>query len=147
MVWFRCSRGSLAYTTWILKTLAHALDWLGTSSATVRLLCEFVTPWPMTWRTLPPSALLTLSKAHEPGRSQTPTLACSRSPLGAQRIRAYCSSHLARIRVTTQPPTPLHQTGSASAHKREAQTRVFLFKPMVPIPRAHRRLIFSEPFR
>ena len=90
-VWFRCSRGSRASITWTTRTLAHAPDWLGTSSATARPLCELVTLWLTTWRIFPPSARLTFSKVPEPGRLQTLTWACSRSQHWGTAARLACS--------------------------------------------------------
>src|SRR5580700_9528420 len=148
-VWFRCSRGSLASITWTLRTLAHARDWLGTSSVTARRLSALATLWLTTWRIFPPSAHLTFFKVPEPGHLRTLTWACSRSQHWANKIRADCSRRSGRTRATTLQliPLVLRQTGSASVRKREARTRTHLSKPLVPIPPAHRRLIFSGPSR
>ena len=168
-VWFRCSRGSRASITWTIRTLAHAPEWPGTSSATARRLCELVTLWLTTWRIFPPLARLTFSKVREPARLQTPTWACSRSQDWGTAARLACSMPRANaylvcktfsrplgpIPATTLQPIPLRPTGSVSVRKQEAELQVrvrarglwAVSKPMAPIPRALRRLTFSEPFR
>src|SRR5215469_1499555 len=159
--WYGCSRGSLASIIWTLKTLAHAPDWLGTSSAMARPHSELVTLWLTTWQILRLSARLTLSRAPELGRLQTPTWAFSRSqrwgtavrapstppPENVNRVSQLSSKPLGRTPVITRRRTLGLLTGFASVRKREAQTRPCLSRPMVPIPRAHRRLTFSELFR